>query len=52
MINNHIQGLILFLVMQHLLFANDPLQNKADDIAKTAAARYADEAIQVRKERM
>ena len=34
MINNHIQGLILFLVMQHLLFANDPLQNKADDILK------------------
>ena len=30
----------------------DELQNKADDIAKTAAARYADEAIQVRKERM
>ena len=30
----------------------DELQTKADDIAKTAAARYANEALQVRKERM
>ena len=30
----------------------DELQTKADDMAKTAAARYAQEALQVRKERM
>jgi len=34
MINNHIQGLFFFILIQHLLFANNPLQNKADDILK------------------
>ena len=34
MINNHIQGLFFFILIQHLLFANNPLQNKADVILK------------------
>ena len=34
MINNHIYGLFLFVIMQYFLFANDLLLKKADDILK------------------
>ena len=35
MINDHIYGLFLFVIMQYFLFANDLLLKKADDVHKT-----------------